>query len=561
MKKLLYILLFFPLALFGQNDCELPKHYSGIGSGTMHLIFGQEFISSLNLISPNPYIVAITSSGLVVGSAGLAPNLLQNGMQQLTLWGDDSYTNNVIEGANEGETIYFQIVDGIYLYEINNLSNSAWIPLNNISFYTNDIIVINAGQSVYQCSAQVITGCTNIFADNYNLESNTDDGSCYYLGCTDSTSLNFNSSATVDNGSCIEIVYGCTDITAFNFDLQANVEDGSCVTLEEYIIDSLQTELEELNQEATTSLSSLQQALDTWNTTIDLSSGWNMFGYGCPTSIDVAEGLSNHTESIIITKDNNGNVHMPEFGFNGIGGFTPGFGYQIKLTEAIEGFSLCDWYVNDIPEDNIVSLQDSLDLINSQIGCTDSLACNYDGYNLYDDGSCHYPEQGYDCDGNIAADIGDIIEGGYLFYVDETGQHGLIAAMEDLPGTYEWGCNGEFVSGSDGTSIGTGFQNTIDIVNQGCISVFGLTAAQATLGAQINNYHDWYLPSKDELIEMYSTIGNGGAEGNVGGFVLNVYMSSSEYSINSIWVVGLDNGFSGPTPKTELGRVRPIRSF
>ena len=83
-----------------------------------------------------------------------------------------------------------------------------------------------------------------------------------------------------------------------------------------------------------------------------------MFGYGCPTSIDVAEGLSNHTESIIITKDNNGNVYMPEFGFNGIGDFTPGFGYQIKLTEAIEGFSLCDWYVNDIPEDNIVSLQE-----------------------------------------------------------------------------------------------------------------------------------------------------------------------------------------------------------
>ena len=71
-----------------------------------------------------------------------------------------------------------------------------------------------------------------------------------------------------------------------------------------------------------------------------------MFGYGCPISIGVAEGLSNHTENIIITKDNNGAVYMPEFSFNGIGDFTPGFGYQIKLTEAIEGFSLCDWYVN-----------------------------------------------------------------------------------------------------------------------------------------------------------------------------------------------------------------------
>ena len=98
------------------------------------------------------------------------------------------------------------------------------------------------------------------------------------------------------------------------------------------------------------SLSSLQQALDTWNITIDLSAGWNMFGYGCPDSINIAEGLSNHTESVHILKDNDGSVYLPEFGFNGIGDFTPGFGYQIKVTEAIEDFSLCDWYVNDIHE-------------------------------------------------------------------------------------------------------------------------------------------------------------------------------------------------------------------
>ena len=64
---------------------------------------------------------------------------------------------------------------------------------------------------------------------------------------------------------------------------------------------------------------------------------------------------------------------MPEFGFNGIGEFTPGFGYQIKLTEAIEGFRLCDWYVNDIPEDNIVSLQEENADLNQQIKCLTNL--------------------------------------------------------------------------------------------------------------------------------------------------------------------------------------------
>ena len=149
-------------------------------------------------------------------------------------------------------------------------------------------------------------------------------------------------------------VFGCTAEWAQNYNPYANIDDGSCISQEEYTIDSLNNVVEQ----ATISLSSLQQALDTWNTKIDLSAGWNMFGYGCPTSIDVADGLSNFTESVIITKDNNGNVYLPEYDFNGIGVFKSGFGYQIKVTEQINNFSLCDWYVNDIPEDNIITLQE-----------------------------------------------------------------------------------------------------------------------------------------------------------------------------------------------------------
>ena len=88
-------------------------------------------------------------------------------------------------------------------------------------------------------------------------------------------------------------------------------------------------------------------------------------------------------------------------------------------------------------------------------------------------------------------------------------QHGLVAATEDLPGTYEWGCYEEFVNGADEQAIGTGYQNTLDIVNQGCTTDNGgVTAAQATLDAEINGYSDWHLPSIDELLEMYNTIGN-----------------------------------------------------
>ena len=171
--------------------------------------------------------------------------------------------------------------------------------------------------------------------------------------------------------------------------------------------------------------------------------------------------------------------------------------------------------------------------------------------------SCPYNNGG---DSNL--DIGDIYEGGMIFYIDETGQHGLIAAMEDLEGTYEWGCYQEYVDGADGHDIGSGSQNTMDIISQGCeIENGGASAAQATLDAEINGYSDWCLPSKDELVEMYNTIGYGGPQGNIGGFEYNWYWSSSEYNNNFAWYVVFTFGFTYRNSKYDTGSVRPIRSF
>ena len=106
--------------------------------------------------------------------------------------------------------------------------------------------------------------------------------------------------------------------------------------------------------------------------------------------------------------------------------------------------------------------------------------------------------------------IGDSHEGGIIFYLDETGG-GLIAANEDLEGTYEWGCFlTQVEDGGNLTQIGTGYQNTLDIINQQCLTEFGgIPAAQAAIDAQINGFDDWYLPSRDELYLMYLNIGKG----------------------------------------------------
>jgi len=94
-------------------------------------------------------------------------------------------------------------------------------------------------------------------------------------------------------------------------------------------------------------------------------------------------------------------------------------------------------------------------------GCLDSQACNYNSQANTDNNSCEYPEQYYDCDGNITEYVvGMQVEGGILFYVDETGKHGLVSAMENLTDGatdptehgfdgYEWGCYQQEVNGAD----------------------------------------------------------------------------------------------------------------
>ena len=202
-------------------------------------------------------------------------------------------------------------------------------------------------------------------------------------------------------------------------------------------------------------------------------------------------------------------------------------------------------------------------------GCLDSQACNYNAQATIDNNSCIYPEQGYDCEENVTAQIGDVIEGGYLFYLDETGKHGLVAATEDL-GQFEWGCYGTDINGNNSSvspeldAIGTGLQNTLEIVSS-CSET--PIAAREALAHESEGYSDWFLPSKDELIEMYNTIGNGGPNGNIGGFVVSStlgegwYWSSSEYSNRLAWFVGFNNGNSNANYKNIPGRVRVIRSF
>jgi uncharacterized protein (TIGR02145 family) len=156
--------------------------------------------------------------------------------------------------------------------------------------------------------------------------------------------------------------------------------------------------------------------------------------------------------------------------------------------------------------------------------------------------------------------IGDYYQGGVIFSISGTypNQHGLICAQADQSTNAVWGCDGSTIAGGDGTAIGTGNQNTTDIVN-GCATA-GI-AARICYDLNLNGYTDWYLPSVDELglldQKYRETLSSdfGGAY---------YYWSSTEYFeyTNSLaWYVNFWTGSATNASKTQPAHVRAIRTF
>jgi len=129
--------------------------------------------------------------------------------------------------------------------------------------------------------------------------------------------------------------------------------------------------------------------------------------------------------------------------------------------------------------------------------------------------------------------VGDRYGGGIVFYVDGTGEHGLIAATSNENiNQIEW----------------LDAKNACDVKDDG-------------------TYSDWRLPTKDELNLMYTNIGNGASGSNkgIGNFELDNYWSSTEGELGygpGVWAQEI--GTSGNITilwKDWSAKVRAIRSF
>jgi hypothetical protein len=153
-------------------------------------------------------------------------------------------------------------------------------------------------------------------------------------------------------------------------------------------------------------------------------------------------------------------------------------------------------------------------------------------------------------------------------------------ASDDPERSWATGANQEAtVPGADGTAIGTGYQNSLDIVAQ-IGNESATSAAVAARGYTGGAKSDWHLPSKDELNQMckwakgitgvdlttVTTVCTGGTlnsgSGATGFVSVNEgYWSSSEYSHIYAWFQSFNTQYQDGNRKFASSYVRPVRAF
>ena len=240
------------------------------------------------------------------------------------------------------------------------------------------------------CS-NVILGCTNSNACNYEENATVNDGSCEYvyvetyhqlytdgvgnevnpniIGALPSFDANGNpvmviSSLPDPSVQCQEILtYGCTDESACNYNSEANMDDGSC--------------------EITTASIYIPNIISCDGLTVE-------FGNESENSAayywDFGDGNTSTLEEPVYIYAESGSYEVTLIA-------NPG-----TICSDTSSLSLLIYPFIDSNNNGVC------DFIEVS-GCTNTNACNYNEYATFDDASCIYTEMYYDCDGTCINDI------------------------------------------------------------------------------------------------------------------------------------------------------------
>jgi DUF1680 family protein len=160
--------------------------------------------------------------------------------------------------------------------------------------------------------------------------------------------------------------------------------------------------------------------------------------------------------------------------------------------------------------------------------------------------------------------IGDVgPAGGLIFYVNPNyaadGWRYLEAAPYDQSAGAKWGCFRKQIPGARGTAVGTGRQNTLDMLAS-CPNPD--TAAALCANFTLSGVRGWFLPSRDELALMYRNLKAAGlGDFRDGGHAdnFNYWTSSQDTADMASHIDFADLGRQHSDDKDFPRRVRAIR--
>lgn len=159
----------------------------------------------------------------------------------------------------------------------------------------------------------------------------------------------------------------------------------------------------------------------------------------------------------------------------------------------------------------------------------------------------------------VTYQVGDYVPGGGIVFYDKgsvtDGWRYLAVASMDMPAAPSWGATSTS-TGATAQVIGSGAANTATIV--ATYSLDPMTYAADYCDQDISGgTDDWFLPSRDELLEIHATLKLAG----IGDLKDGPYWTSSENDADTAYAINLaDGSWSTPTKGTPM-RVRSVHAF
>jgi hypothetical protein len=334
------------------------------------------------------------------------------------------------------------------------------------------------------------------------------------VGCMDENACNYDSESTVDDGSCTYDCTGCTDPLACNYDISATVDDGSCVFGGVGVMISITTDN--------------YPAEITWQL---LDADGNIVASAGP----FVDQMTLIEEVICVPEGCYSFVILDSFGDGiccayGEGSYSVTSGGEILAAGATYTNSESSMFCLGEGE---VGCMDSVACNYNPdaylddgscdydcVGCTDVAACNYDDTATVDNGDCIYPDPTMGCDCESTVDISSVLIGGeYSDPITLEGSGNLVSveivlSWMDIAASASWPSDLIVqITSPDGSCFVFG---GYDLVNEACIN----------LGDYMVSYPDTWITSETGVYTAIVDVSSAGAEGE------------------GAWIITIGNGYS-----------------